>query len=57
MGDGGAVSIVAFGAFWEPVRFGIFNFGPTAEYTLISSRTVTLTGASLGARLVLYTGP
>ena len=55
--DGGAVSIVAFGAFWEPVRFGIFSFGPTTEYTLISSRTATLYGASLGARLVLYTRP
>jgi hypothetical protein len=57
VGDGGAVSIAAFGAFWEPVRFGVFSFGPTAEYTLISSRSVSFRGASAGARLVLYTGP
>lgn len=55
--DGGAISIIGIGAFYEPVRFSIFSFGPTAEYTLQYSRTIHMYGASLGARLVLYTGP
>lgn len=55
--DGGALSIVGLGAFWEPVRFGIFSFGPNFEYTHVFSRTLHLTGATLGARLVLYTRP
>jgi len=55
--DGGAISIVALGAFWEPVRFGIFSFGPNVEYTHTFSQTLHLFGASAGARLVLYTRP
>ncbi|MFO0564135.1 MAG: hypothetical protein U0263_00655 [Polyangiaceae bacterium] len=55
--DGGALSIVGLGGFWEPVRFGIFSFGPNIEYTHLFSRTLKLNATTLGARLVLYTGP
>ncbi|MBK7585598.1 MAG: hypothetical protein IPI67_36115 [Myxococcales bacterium] len=55
--DGGALSIVGLGAFWEPVRFSIFSFGPNIEYTHLFSRTLSLYGTTVGARLVLYTRP
>jgi len=55
--DAGAMSIVMLGAFYEPVRFSIFSFGPTLEYTHFFSRTIHAYGASAGARLTLYTGP
>jgi hypothetical protein len=56
-GDGGSMSIVELGAFWEPVRFSIFSFGPSLEYTHLFSRSAHLYGTTLSARLVLYTGP
>lgn len=55
--DGAAVSIIGLGGFWEPVRFGIFSFGPNLEYTHVFSRTMHMTGVTTGARLVLYTRP
>lgn len=55
--DGGAISIVGVGAFWEPLRFGSFAFGPSFEFDHYFSRTIRLYGASASARLVLYTGP
>lgn len=55
--DGGALSIIGLGAFWEPVRFGIFSFGPNLEVTHAYSRTLHLSSATVGARLVLYTRP
>lgn len=55
--DGGALSILGLGAFWEPVRFGIFSFGPNVEVMHVYSQTLTMSSATLGARLVLYTGP
>lgn len=56
-GDGGSMSVVEIGTFWEPVRFSIFSFGPALEYTHLFSRSAHLYGATLSARLVLYTGP
>lgn len=55
--DGGALSIIGLGAFWEPVRFGIFSFGPNVEYMHTYSRTLHSSSLTLGARLVLYTRP
>ena len=55
--DGGALSIIGLGAFWEPVRFSIFSFGPNIEYVHAYSRTLHLSSATVGARLVLYTRP
>jgi hypothetical protein len=55
--DGGATSIVGLGGFWEPVRFGIFSFGPNVEMNHVFSRTIHFTGYTAGARLVLYSRP
>ena len=55
--DGGALSILGVGAFWEPVRFGIFSFGPNVEFMHLYSQTLTMSSATVGARLVIYTGP
>jgi hypothetical protein len=55
--DGGALSIVGFGAFYEPLRFGIFSAGPSVEYTRMYSQSLELQSASVGFRLALYTGP
>jgi hypothetical protein len=56
-GDGGAISYLGFGAFYEPIRFGIFSAGPTIEYSHFYSQSLNGYGASAGFRLVLYTGP
>ncbi len=55
--DGGAISSIAFGAFYEPIRFGIFSAGPSIEYQHIYSQSLSAYAASAGFRLVLYTGP
>jgi hypothetical protein len=55
--DGGAVSIIGLGAFWEPWRFGSFAAGPSIEYRHVFSRTLTLYGATAGIRLAFYAGP
>jgi hypothetical protein len=55
--DGGAISLMAFGAFYEPIRFSIFSAGPTIEYMHFYSQSLSGYGASAGFRLVLYTGP
>ena len=55
--DGGALSILGVGAFWEPVRFGIFSFGPNVEFMHLYSQTLTMSSATVGARLAIYTGP
>ncbi len=55
--DGGAVSIVGFGVFYEPLRFGSFSAGPTVEYTRIFSQSMDMQSASAGFRLAVYAGP
>lgn len=55
--DGGALSIVGFGAFYEPLRFGNFSAGPTVEYTRFFSQSLELQSASAGFRLAFYGGP
>jgi hypothetical protein len=55
--DGGAISFIGFGAFFEPLRFSIFSAGPTIEYQHIYSQSLSVYAASAGFRLVLYTGP
>lgn len=55
--DGGAVSIVSFGAFWEPWHFGSFAAGPVASYTHMFSQSLTYYAATGGIRLAFYAGP
>lgn len=55
--DGGAISYMGFGTFYEPIRFGIFSAGPTLEYSHFYSQSISGYGASAGFRLVLYTRP
>lgn len=55
--DGGAISLMAFGAFYETIRFGVFSAGPTIEYAHFYSTSLSGYGASAGFRLALYTGP
>lgn len=55
--DGGALSIVGFGAFYEPLRFGNFSAGPTVEYTRLFSQSLEMQSASAGMRLAFYGGP
>ncbi len=55
--DGGALSLVTFGALWEPVRFGSFNFGPAVDYTYLFSQSLESQYVSVSARLAFYGGP
>jgi hypothetical protein len=55
--DGGALSLVTFGALWEPVRFGSFNFGPAVDYTHMFSQSLESQYVSVSARLAFYGGP
>jgi hypothetical protein len=55
--EGGAISIVAFGAFWEAWRFGGFAAGPSLEYTHLFSQSLRAYGASAGFRVAFYAGP
>lgn len=57
LADGGAMSVLALGGFYEPIRFSIFSFGPMLEAQHWFSHNAKLTGLSAGARLVLYTRP
>jgi hypothetical protein len=55
--DGGAMSHVSLGAFYEPWRFGKFAVGPTLEYTHLFSETLKVHTALAGVRLAFYGGP
>jgi hypothetical protein len=55
--EGGAVSIVRFGAFWEPWRFGGFAAGPSVEYAHVFSQSLRAYAASAGFRAAFYAGP
>ncbi len=55
--DGGSMSVVGFGAAWEPLRFGRFAAGPQLEYSRLFSQSLQLQGASAGMRIVFYGGP
>jgi hypothetical protein len=55
--EGGAVSIIALGAFWETWRIGGFVAGPSLEYTHVFSQSLRAYGASAGFRIAFYAGP
>jgi hypothetical protein len=55
--DGGLMSVIGFGAGWDPVRFWRFNFGPAALYTHVWSQTLTADTFALEARLTFIGGP
>jgi hypothetical protein len=55
--DGGALSIVNLGAFWEPWRFGKFAAGPVVDYRHVFSQTLSFYAATGGIRLAFYAGP
>lgn len=55
--DGGSLSVVGFGAAWEPLRFGKFVAGPQLEYARLFSQSLQMQGASVGARIIFYGGP
>jgi hypothetical protein len=55
--NGGFMSVMGFGAGWDPVRFWHFNFGPAVEYTHVWSQTLTADSFALEARLTFIGGP
>jgi hypothetical protein len=55
--DGGSLSWVAFGGFYEWFRGSGFGLGPSVEYNLMFSQTLTYHGAQLAFRAAYYTGP
>jgi hypothetical protein len=55
--DGGAVSHIGFGGFWEGVRFWRIAMGPFAEMKYTWSETVRRPMGILGWRTGLYVGP
>jgi hypothetical protein len=55
--SGGAMSHIAFGAFYEALRLGKFALGPTLEYTHTFSQTLTMDTVLGGVRLAIYGGP
>lgn len=52
--DGGALSLVGFGAFYEPWRLWQFKLGPSVEYTQLFSLTLRAHVASVGLRTSFY---
>ncbi len=57
LADGGAISIVKLGGFWETWRFGGFALGPGVDYTHVFSQTLRYYQATAGFRLAFYAGP
>ena len=55
--DGGALSVVAAGAHYEPLRFWQISMGPSLEYARFFSTSLELAGLSAGLRFVFYGGP
>jgi hypothetical protein len=54
--DGGLMSVVGFGAGYEPLRFWKFTFGPAVEYWHWFSQTVTMNSVAVEARLTFVGG-
>ncbi|HKO50477.1 MAG TPA: hypothetical protein VJV79_22295 [Polyangiaceae bacterium] len=55
--DGGLMSVLGFGAGYEPVRFWKFTFGPAVEYWHWFSQTMTMDSVAVEARLTFVGGP
>jgi hypothetical protein len=54
--DGGLMSVLGFGAGYEPLRFWKFTFGPAVEYWHWWSQTLTMNSVSVEARLTFVGG-
>lgn len=52
--DGGAMSVIGIGAFYEPWQLWHFSFGPVLAYTHEFSQSMTSHVVSLGIRSVFY---
>jgi len=57
--EGGSVSAIGAGAFWEGLRFarGRFGSGPSLHYQLLTGLPSTAHTVTLGMRLTFYSGP
>ncbi len=55
--DGGLMSVLGFGAGYEPVRFWKFTFGPSVEYWHWWSQSMTMNSVAVEARLTFVGGP
>jgi hypothetical protein len=55
--EGGFTSVAGFGSAYELLRFGHFAIGPTAQYLLVRSPSVTAHSGILGLRALFYGGP
>jgi hypothetical protein len=53
----GSLSVVGFGAFWEPWRAGHFAVGPFASWQYQNSDAMTRHFGEIGLRGVFYGGP
>ncbi len=55
--DGGSMSLVGGGAFWEGLRAGHFAFGPALEYQRLFSQSLHMDSVLLSFRAAVYGGP
>ncbi len=55
--DGGSMSLVGLGAFWETWRPGSFAIGPTVEYQYLFSQSLQAHSVMAGFRFAFYGGP
>lgn len=55
--DGGSMSLVGLGAFWETWRPGSFAIGPSLEYQYLFSPSMQAHSVLLGFRFAFYGGP
>jgi len=52
--DGGAMSTLALGVFWEPIRFWHVSGGPAVTYLRAFSQTMNIDQVTVGMRWALY---
>lgn len=55
--DGGALSLVGVGAFWEVLKLGPVSMGPALDYQYQYSKSVSAHLTTLGVRAAFYGGP
>jgi hypothetical protein len=52
--NGGSMSTLGLGVFWEPLRFWHFSAGPSCNYLYAFSQTMQVHQGTLGFRFVFY---
>lgn len=52
--NGGALSVIGIGAFWEPWKFWHVSAGPALQYSYRYSESMQAHGISLGLRVAFY---